>query len=101
MKKKNLKLISIAGATAAFTAVFCTMLLNSIPNSTATIKATDFQAGRIIDDEIFYNSNTMTVSQIQEHLDKYSPECDMWGEKAIGRGRSVGGKSVGAPSTQS
>ena len=96
MKKKNLKLISIAGATAAFTAVFCTMALNSIPDSIATIKATDFQAGRIIDDEIFYNSNTMTVSQIQAHLDKYLPECDMWGEKPIGRGRSVGGKAVDA-----
>ena len=96
MKKKNLKLISIAGATAAFTAVFCTMALNSIPDSTATIKATDFQAGRIIDDEIFYNSNTMTVSQIQAHLDKYLPECDMWGKQPIGRGRSVGGKAVDA-----
>lgn len=48
-----------------------------------TTRATDFQAGRIIDDEIFYDTNTMTVADIQSFLDKQIPRCDTWGnEKA-------------------
>jgi len=58
------------------------------------VKATDFNAGRIIDDEIFYNPDTMTVAEIQAHLDKYSANCDMWGTQAIGYGRKINGVSV-------
>jgi hypothetical protein len=42
---------------------------------------TDFDAGNIISDSIFYNKDTMTVSQIQAFLDALMPTCDTWGTK--------------------
>ena len=80
-------------AVAVFMGVFFGLAAQNSPESVA-VKATDFQAGRIIDDEIFYNPDTMTVAQIQAHLDKYSASCDMWGEQAIGYGRKINGVAV-------
>lgn len=45
----------------------------------AAISATDFKAGRIIDDAVFYNKDTMNVQQIQAFLDRLIPNCDVWG----------------------
>lgn len=47
-------------------------------NATA-VSATDFKAGRIIDDSVFYNKDTMNVQQIQSFLDRLIPNCDVWG----------------------
>ncbi len=80
-------------AVAVFMGVFFGLAAKNSPESVA-VKATDFQAGRIIDDEIFYNPGTMTVQEIQAHLDKYSASCDMWGEQAIGYGRKINGVAV-------
>ena len=80
-------------AIAAFMGVFFGLAAKNAPETIA-VKATDFQAGRIIDDEIFYNPNTMTVAEIQAHLDKYSASCDMWGAQAIGYGRKINGVAV-------
>lgn len=52
-----------------FTAIFLT-------NQSAFGLATDFNAGRIIDDLVFYNSKTMTVSQIQTFLESKVTNCD-------------------------
>jgi len=41
-----------------------------------------FDAGRIIDDSIFTNSNSMSTSQIQNFLNSKVPACDTWGEQA-------------------
>ena len=94
MKRKFLRNSIIVVAVAAFLGVFYGLAYKNTPETDATVKATDFNAGRIIDDEVFYNANTMTVEEIQAHLDKYSASCDMWGEKAIGYGRSINGKAV-------
>ena len=40
---------------------------------------TDFNAGHIIDDALFYNKNSMSVQQIQTFLDSLIPNCDIWG----------------------
>ena len=48
-------------------------------NLTIAIRATDFNAGRIIDDEIFYNKNSMNTQQIQNFLDSQIGSCDTWG----------------------
>lgn len=40
---------------------------------------TDFNAGNIIDDGVFYNKNAMSVQQIQSFLDYLIPNCDIWG----------------------
>ena len=80
-------------AIAVFMGVFFGLAAKNAPQSMA-VKATDFNAGRIIDDSVFYNPDTMTVEEIQAHLDKYSADCDMWGEKAIGYGRKINGVAV-------
>ena len=92
MKHKLLRLSSSI-ATLIFIAVFFGLAIANTPSSLA-VKATDFKAGRIIDDSVFYDSNTMTVAQIQSFMDKTLPACDMWGTKKIGYGYYVKGEAV-------
>ena len=47
---------------------------------------TDFNAGNIIEDSIFYNKNAMTVQQIQTFLNVLIPNCDTWGTRPSGYG---------------
>ena len=49
------------------------------PMSSANASA--FNAGRIIDDTVFTNSSTMSVSDIQNFLNSKVPVCDTWGTK--------------------
>ena len=77
MKHRLLKLSSIV-AIVSFLAVFYGLAIINTPESDAA-KATDFNPGRIIDDVIFYNANTMTVDEIQQFMDSHLPACDMWG----------------------
>lgn len=63
---------------AGFLTVFAYQNLKK-DNDTQALSATEFQAGRIIDDSIFYNPNTMTAAEIDAFIDSHSPECDMWG----------------------
>ncbi len=92
MKHKVLR-CSIIIAAGLFLAVFFGLAFKNTPQTDA-VKATDFNAGRIIDDAVFYNPDTMTVEQIQAHLDQYSAKCDMWGEQSIGYGRKINGVAV-------
>ena len=85
MKHKLLRFSSIVAALV-FVAVFFGLAIYNTPGSNA-VKATDFQAGRIIDDEIFYNKDTMTVAEIQNFLNNNSVSCDAWGEKPLGTAR--------------
>lgn len=95
LRIKSGKLVTIAFvfAALAFLLVFYGLAINNTPESNA-VSALDFKAGRIIDDEVFYNPDTMTVAEIQAHLDKYSANCDMWGTNKIGYGRYINGKAV-------
>ncbi len=43
---------------------------------TAALSGSDFNAGRIIDDAVFYNSNSMSSDQIQSFLNSKVPNCD-------------------------
>jgi len=57
------------------------LMLTPIATTLSTSKAlalsgSDFQAGRIIDDEIFYKSNSMSVRDIQDFLESKVPICD-------------------------
>ena len=92
MKHKALR-CSVIIAAGLFLAVFFGLAYKNTPQTDA-VKATDFNAGRIIDDAVFYNPNTMTVAEIQAHLDRYSANCDMWGEQPIGYGRKINGVAV-------
>lgn len=63
------------------------------------VSAADWQAGRIIDDSLFYNGSTMSVDEIQQFLNTRVPSCDTWGTKptASGQTRANYGRSVGVP----
>ena len=58
--------------------VFCLSVIWSANISAAT-SAVGFNAGRIIDDTVFTNSNSMNVSQIQAFLNSKVSICDNWG----------------------
>ena len=94
MKHKAIVFSSIA-AGVAFVVVFFGLAIFNTPDSNAASTA-DFKAGDIIDDETFYNKDSMTVEQIQAHLNKYNPTCDTWGTGPVGSGRTINGKSVPA-----
>lgn len=67
-------------AVLVFTAIFSVGALSmSTRDNAAAVSATDFKAGRIIDDSVFYNKDTMNVQQIQSFLDRLIPNCDIWG----------------------
>ena len=98
MKHKLLRYSSIL-AVIVFLVVFFGLAIKNTPGSIA-IKATDFKAGRIIDDGVFYNPSTMTTAQIQAFMDKTLPSCDMWGTAKIGYGYYIKGKAVDPNTTR-
>lgn len=69
MKKITLLLFSIVS-----------LALIISPNTFAA-SGKDFNPGRIIDDAVFYNGNSMTPSQIQQFLNSKVPTCDTNGTK--------------------
>jgi len=71
-------IFSAIALSAGFLSVFAYQNFKK-ENSTQALSATEFQAGRIIDDSIFYNPDTMTAAEIDAFIDSHSPACDMWG----------------------
>jgi hypothetical protein len=47
-----------------------------LPQKTQALSGSQWKPGRIIDDGIFFNKNSMSVSQIQTFLNKKVPVCD-------------------------
>lgn len=47
----------------------------------SALSGSDFKAGRIIDDAVFYNKSSMTPQQIQNFLNSKVPSCDTNGQK--------------------
>ena len=83
-KNRRIILFAIPFFTLLSFGVFLS-LKNNLSNA---VKATDFNPGRIIDDEIFYNKDAMTAQQIQEFLNKQIGNCDTWGtQRATDWGR--------------
>lgn len=78
--KSHLKSYSNRVALAVV-AMFVSISVAAIQNNTPTsaVSATDFKAGRIIDDVVFYNKDSMSVQQIQDFLNRLIPNCDTWG----------------------
>ena len=75
----RLGIIAIVALGGGFLSVFLYQNLAK-KNDSQALSATEFQPGRIIDDSIFYNPNTMTAAEIDAFIDSHSPACDMWGE---------------------
>jgi hypothetical protein len=51
------------------------------PQKVTALSGTDFNAGRIIDDGVFFNANTLSPSEIQQFLNAKVPVCDTNGSK--------------------
>ena len=63
--------------------------------TTFAADARNFNAGRIIDDSIFTDSNTMSVQDIQEFLNS-KVKCDTWGQKPSELGGGTRAQWMGA-----
>jgi hypothetical protein len=78
--RKRLGLIAIATLIAVSVQV-----LFSVASFAAN--PADFNPGRIIDDEVFYNKDGMgSVADIQNFLNSHVPACDTWGTQPSGYG---------------
>lgn len=53
-------------------------------NHASAIAASDWKAGRIIDDSVFADSAAMSVPDIQNFLNSKVPVCDNYGTKSVG-----------------
>ena len=70
--KQSLKVATfLFGVTAL---MFCVTAVR--PSNALALSGSDFRPGRIIDDVIFYNSQSMTTGQIQQFLESKVPNCD-------------------------
>lgn len=71
-----LKKISLAALSVA-----SLVLMSS--SSTSALSGSEFNAGRIIDDSVFFNSNSMSVTEIQNFLNS-KVDCDFDGSEMVG-----------------
>jgi hypothetical protein len=76
------KLIS---TTLLFAGIVTVGLFAHSPQAHA-VSGADWKPGRIIDDAVFQNKNSMTVAQIQQFLDSKVPVCDTNGSKPMWAG---------------
>lgn len=67
-------------AFAFLVASLATAFIVPVQNAQA-LSGADFNPGRIIDDNVFYNQSAMTVDQIQSFLNSQVPECDTNGSR--------------------
>lgn len=76
---------------------FCSLVFN--PTKSEALSGSQFRAGNIIDDGIFFNKNSMSVQQIQNFLNSKVPNCDTWGGQrhSSGQTRAQYGASKGSP----
>jgi hypothetical protein len=78
--KTKSKKIFIGFVVALMLGTVALPLLNPGRDSLEALSGSDFKAGRIIDDAIFFNDSTMTISQIQQFLNSKVPVCDTNGQ---------------------
>lgn len=93
---KRLVIFSIGLILAVSAAV---LLTNR--SSSATVTASDWEAGNIINDSLFYDGDVMSVNEIQSFLNSLVPTCDTWGTKPhetiSGKTRAQVGTEYGNP----
>ncbi len=75
---RNLVLITLLIAAGIFT-----VNLPPGPDNASALSGSQFQAGRIIDDSVFFRANTLNVQDIQSFLNAKVPVCDSNGTKLI------------------
>lgn len=75
MRKMNKIII---GSISSFLAVFLFF---------QPVQAQEFNPGRIIDDEIFYDAHAMrSAAEVQRFIEQHTPACDTWGTGRSGHG---------------
>ncbi len=79
--------------------VLCLSIVAAAPQPKASaLAASDFDPGRIIDDEVFFNSSLMSIPDIQNFLNSKVPVCDTNGTQPYaGTTRAAYGASRGYP----
>lgn len=60
-----------------------TLFIALRPNHASALSGSDFKAGRIIDDGIFFNPNSLATGDIQNFLNSKVPVCDTNGQQTI------------------
>ncbi len=85
---QKIRLRSLILLVAAFTTTAASVLL---PFSVSALSGSEFNPGRIIDDGIFTNYNTMSTQDIQNFLNAKVPVCDTGGTKASSHPNGSGG----------
>lgn len=77
--KSNKRFICLLVAIFVSSLVFSTSLNES---KASALDGSQFNPGRIIDDAVFYNNNSMNAAQIQAFLDAKLPSCDTNGNQS-------------------
>lgn len=54
-----------------------------LPSSVAALSGGSWQSGRIIDDAVFFNTNTYSANEVQAFLNAKVPACDTNGSQSI------------------
>lgn len=77
----------------------CIVYALATPQRANALDGSQFNAGRIIDDSVFYSDETMSVNQIQQFLNSKVPTCDTNGTQPHWSGgtRAQHGTTNGAP----
>lgn len=73
--KKLVSILSVALLVATWIGA------TQLTQTTISVSGSEFNAGRIIDDELFYDGADMSTAQIQTFLEARMPECDTYGEE--------------------
>ncbi len=96
-KRKINSMTFIPLAISLFVAMF--LLL---PSKVNALSGSQFDAGNIISDSVFFNGSSMSVYDIQNFLNAKMPNCDTWGTQPYGgttRAAYASSKGVGTPFT--
>lgn len=78
------------------------LLVINNPQEAKALSGSDFQAGRIIDDGVFFNGQSMSAGEIQSFLNAKVPSCDTYGTQPYGnttRAAYAASKGYSAPFT--
>lgn len=76
------RLVSKFASTLSFAALLAVFTISST-NIASAVSGSDWNAGRIIDDSVFFNSTSMSTTDIQNFLNTKVPTCDTMGQQTI------------------
>lgn len=90
---------NILSSSLLLAALLSGIIALGVPKTAAAVSGSEFNAGRIIDDSIFFDSGTMTVADIQNFLNAKVPTCDTQGSQIYSGSTTRGtyGTSRGYP----